>query len=775
MVLVHSERTKPYSCRHSGARGARGKMSIPLLMQVVGILHLSAVCARAVAVAGAVLSPTAGAAAAATSTGRGGTVTSGAAAVVSSSVATAAGKSFTDVRTEERAQEARKAFVSSSSGSSSTGSSNSPASGRSRTATRPLLRTTSITREVYSGDRRRKSRVSRVATGAFVAPLGPSLSRSCCHRQQQRHPLPRGGGGAGGGGSVRRSRCSSRIAPAKPTTFSCGAVSEAGGADACVVAPSQKRPWSMSAAAAAVAAAEAMASLAGRVSSPLPSPGSYSGAGDFFSRSRPSLIGLRALATGAAGGIEPDRSRDRDRSNGSGGDDSGRSAAAVIVSTPVAAFQALLSLVRWVLTAGRSGMKRQEQAAATGAAAMERGRRRDGLQLFQWMWRPFAGLEGGSVASRNSGGQASKYRRPQATGVPKQRAMLQPLTTQQLQSRYPRPQSTAYPRPQSTAYPRPKVSPPSLLNLEADEPMEVLPPLKERMAMEETGVERAVTKDPLWSKILVWVLERAITNRAMLVEGLEVSVDARSNREAMSGLLQSVGITFNHLELENLQISGGARMNITNLDLKVMTLLWKRFGSFKKPFEIEGSYVLTSEDLSTSSIVRRLVTNMMNSTLRKLETLATEPLRKSSITITQVSAKRSRLVIEGEMAYDSAKVPFTYRTSIGVKGKGHVVYLKDAEVFWENIGGSLSLPLLPLETFDVDMGEGARIESIRIVNGQVALKARVVISPFPPLLVASVRKRAAFRFDVAERLSVTFGNLVQNMKILGLQVRPNQA
>ncbi|CAN0097129.1 unnamed protein product [Ectocarpus fasciculatus] len=771
MVLVHSERKQPYSCRYNGARSVRGKMSIPLLMQVMGILHLSAVCARAVAVAGAVLSPAAGAAAA-TSTGRGGTVTSGAAAVVSSSVGTAAGKSFTAVGTEKRAQAARKTFVSRSTGSSScssSSSSNSSAVGRNTTATRPLLRTTSLTCEVSSGERRRKSRGFRTATGAFVAPLGPSLSRSCCHRQQQRHPLPRGGDRDGGGG-VRRSRCLSRIPPAKPTTFSGGAVSEAGGADSYAAAQSRKRPWSMSAAAAAVAAAEAMASLAGRVSS-LPNPGSC--AGDLLSRSRPSLMGLSALATGAAGGSEPDRSRDRDRSNSSGGD-GGRSAAAVIVSTPVAALQALLSLVRWVLTAGRSGTKRQEQATA---AAMERGRRRDGLQLFQWMWRPFAGLEGGgSVTNKNSGGRASEYRRPQATGVPKQRAMLQPLTTQQLQSRYPRPQSTAYARPQSTAYPRPKVSTPSLLNLEADETMEVLPPLKERMAMAKAGVEAAVSKDPLWSKILVWIFERAITNRAMLVEGLEVSVDARSNREAMSGLLQSVGITFNHLELENLQISGGARMNITNLDLKVMTLLWKRFGSFKKPFEIEGSYVLTSGDLSTSSMVRRLVTNMMNSTLRKLETLATEPLRKSSITITQVSAKRSRLVIEGEMAYDSAKVPFTYRTSIGVKGKGHVVYLKDAEVFWESVGGSLSLPLLPLETFDVDMGEGARIESIRIVNGQVALKARVVISPFPPLLVASLRKRAAFRFDVAERLSVTFGNLVQNMKILGLQqIRPNRA
>ena len=39
------------------------------------------------------------------------------------------------------------------------------------------------------------------------------------------------------------------------------------------------------------------------------------------------------------------------------------------------------------------------------------------------------------------------------------------------------------------------------------------------------------------------------------------------------------------------------------------------------------------------------------------------------ITIMQVTAKRSRLVIDGEMVYDNVRVPFNYRTSIGVKGK----------------------------------------------------------------------------------------------------------
>lgn len=41
---------------------------------------------------------------------------------------------------------------------------------------------------------------------------------------------------------------------------------------------------------------------------------------------------------------------------------------------------------------------------------------------------------------------------------------------------------------------------------------------------------------------------------------------------------------------------------------------------------------------------------------------------RSDITILQVTAKRSRLVIDGEMTYDNVKVPFNYRTSIGVKG-----------------------------------------------------------------------------------------------------------
>lgn len=55
-------------------------------------------------------------------------------------------------------------------------------------------------------------------------------------------------------------------------------------------------------------------------------------------------------------------------------------------------------------------------------------------------------------------------------------------------------------------------------------------------------------------------------------------------------------------------------------------------------------------------------------------------LQKSVITILRVTAKRSRLVIEGEMDYNGLRVPFNYRASLGVKGK--VRYLRYAYIIF---------------------------------------------------------------------------------------------
>ncbi|CAM9390053.1 unnamed protein product [Chrysoparadoxa australica] len=269
---------------------------------------------------------------------------------------------------------------------------------------------------------------------------------------------------------------------------------------------------------------------------------------------------------------------------------------------------------------------------------------------------------------------------------------------------------------------------------------------------------------PLSSRCLQWAFHRIIRRNARKVEGLNVKVSAKSNRRALSGNLQTVGVSFQQLVLKPMQLSGGANMTITGVDLKVLLLLFRRFRAFKRPFEVSGDYVFTSSDLIASPLIKSIVQNIINASLRNLEAFATDPttFRKAKVTVLRVSVKGSKLVIDGEAEYGSTRVPFTARTGVGLSKKGHVVYFKDSEAFWDSVGGRIGLPLVALNALDVDIGDNTRIDALRIANGQMAVRARFVLSPIPPLMVANVSKRAVFRYDVGERLSLSFGFLLDS-------------
>ena len=324
----------------------------------------------------------------------------------------------------------------------------------------------------------------------------------------------------------------------------------------------------MGAGAAAAAAAATALSVAARLA--LPSGGGGGGSPRPWS----SLKGLDAASAVCA-------VKDSANGLGGGGGGSGRSNGhgGGGVSGRLSIQQALYAFMRWVLTGAGLSFGRRPRKDGNGGDGSG-----SGLQgLFSSIW-PF----GGGAASRptppESGGSSSdgESAKRAVVGSPGPSVVAAPAKAQQAQRQYP--------RPQSTAYPRPKVSVPTLLDLGAEEPADNPAPKKQWLAVTSgsPAVEEDEAGNPLLSKFLRWFFERMITSRAKLVEGLEVSVDARSNRDAMSGLLQVVGITFNHLQLETLQISGGATMRITGLDLKVMTLLWRRFRSFKKPFEVRS-------------------------------------------------------------------------------------------------------------------------------------------------------------------------------------------
>ena len=300
------------------------------------------------------------------------------------------------------------------------------------------------------------------------------------------------------------------------------------------------------------------------------------------------LLGGVSRVEGPSGG---DRSVNWGGERSTSGDDSsiGRGS-----SSPLWIHLALVSLVRWFLSAGRLGVGRSARPRVISRVSEEKPGRDKGAgrlpPVFYWSW-PLNGGEN-STAGPDSKGSSRVVEgktpnpRSKAAGTAEARTTTAPESkAQRVQFRYP--------RPQSKAYPRPRVNGSTLLGSDADESTN----LKGEEPSTSTHFEKDAARgkgsgNPMLSGFLRRLFARIITKRAKLVEGLEVYVDARSNREAMSGLLQEVGITFNHLELENLRISGGAMMTIRGLDLKVLTLLWRRFRSFKKPFEVRIRFVL---------------------------------------------------------------------------------------------------------------------------------------------------------------------------------------
>jgi hypothetical protein len=275
-------------------------------------------------------------------------------------------------------------------------------------------------------------------------------------------------------------------------------------------------------------------------------------------------------------------------------------------------------------------------------------------------------------------------------------------------------------------------------------------------------------KPPLLSGLLTWAIVRFVHARARYVDGLEVYVAAESNRRALSGNLQTVAVRFKALAMPQLQISGGANFQVTGLDLKVLLLLWRRFRAFKRPFEVSGYYVFTSADAGASPLIRNLVQAIMNASTRKLAALTDGPGATpfAEIVVQRIKIQDSRLVFEGQAVYDQLRlrVPFKARTGVGVGKKGHTVYFKDTEITWEDtVGAGLVLPIAPVQAFDVDIGDNTRIEHIKIKDNRLYLRARFVLSPIPPLIVANVTKRAAMRYDVGEKLSTSFSHLLDSM------------
>lgn len=218
---------------------------------------------------------------------------------------------------------------------------------------------------------------------------------------------------------------------------------------------------------------------------------------------------------------------------------------------------------------------------------------------------------------------------------------------------------------------------------------------------------------------------------------------------------------FNLIVLENLQISGGGRIEITGLNIRLLALLLaRRLSLIRRPFEVWGQYVLTQQDVSASKLIRDMVQLLVNNVLRTLFPSLHLTFFDVSIDSVQISPLR-KLAVYGtaNIAESDAGMPFTLLTGVGLAGDGHIVYLDKPElVLNPQTTLPVKVPLGSIRAFDVDIGDNARIESLEIddIRG-VSVTARTLITPAPPFQVTDMGKRAAFMYDMGAFFSSFFG------------------
>lgn len=189
-----------------------------------------------------------------------------------------------------------------------------------------------------------------------------------------------------------------------------------------------------------------------------------------------------------------------------------------------------------------------------------------------------------------------------------------------------------------------------------------------------------------------------------------------------------------------LKVTGGARFELLGVDLLTLGLLpgpWRRLRRLRRPCEVAGTSRFTDLDVARSPAIRRLAQRVVNHALRprgkkadggaaraaagspKASAIGTgfntfrggqreeQSEIEPRVHVLRVRVRGNKLAIEGEMTNGGTflRVPFRYEFSLSASRDGHILHLKGSNIYWGTPGGHVPLPMLPLQSFNIDLGD----------------------------------------------------------------------
>jgi len=215
-------------------------------------------------------------------------------------------------------------------------------------------------------------------------------------------------------------------------------------------------------------------------------------------------------------------------------------------------------------------------------------------------------------------------------------------------------------------------------------------------------------------------------------------------------------LLFDSLCYGQLYISGGGRISLQGIDLRMRRFLFQDIQSLRTPYKLSGDLLLTQEDIVRSKFIRDLIQLLVNTVLRNALTPANEFV---SVVVKRVYISSRRLFAIGEVmpaGVGAAAMPFEVSLALGVREEGQVVYLRDIQVALnpENVILRTSFGIPLQAPIDIDLGSDCRLESLVLSDSHAWVRFKAIISPvIAPFKVAPVQRRAMYYYDLAALLS----------------------
>ena len=269
-------------------------------------------------------------------------------------------------------------------------------------------------------------------------------------------------------------------------------------------------------------------------------------------------------------------------------------------------------------------------------------------------------------------------------------------------------------------------------------------------------------KPVLAARFVSWILRKVIEARTNFVSGLEVTVLSESNRRIFMGKVSAVEMKFDRIAFGSLLITGGGKIMIEGLDLRMRRFLFGNLQSQRRPYQIYGDFRLTQSDIVNSTIIRNLL-QMLVDLIFKLKIVYNILAPFAQIDenglqakVKRVSIRSRRLFVNGDAALPSGRLPFEISTGAGLRDEGHTVFLKDIEVVLNPDTALRTSIVIPLSNVvDVDIGEECSLDNLVIANKHVWLRARSSISPVVPFAVTSSsgQSNTMFKYNIGALLS----------------------